>query len=172
MKNTINKIILGSLLTSVTAFSAADNTISITGTVTSATQVKFQSAIATTPLQATEPVPGVDVALGSILPGSTLTAQTLPIYIKTNNTGSVTMQLTDATNSGNIKHATETDTIPVSYTLMGSTYTIGAAGVQIASGVEDGTTSVGDLVITPSASAPTQKVGVYNTVLTVIIANL
>lgn len=181
MKRLLSIIALGALLSS--GVNAADNQIDITGTVLSGAVVGFADMSGealfsgdTAIVKFKDPS---QINLGTIGVGETFAdGLTQNIYVKTNDTNGVSMSITDGTNSGNLKGldsagADNGETIDVSYNLMGAAYTLGTTGAVTLVATKDlGSTSVGDLVMTPSAATTNQGAGTYGTVLTVTIAVL
>lgn len=110
-----------------------------------------------------------DISFGSINPGETHDSVTKQIYVLTNNEAGVSMQIDDTANSGNLKHATRSDEIGMSYSFDGSAITLGNA-FTIADGINLGSSSVGDMVFTPAKSAANIASGDYGTTLTVTIS--
>ncbi|NPA60457.1 MAG: hypothetical protein GXO30_08400 [Epsilonproteobacteria bacterium] len=104
----------------------------------------------------------------TISAGEQFAAMTKPIYVKTNNGAGVTITLDDSANGGNLVR-TGGATIEVDYTLLGASYTIGST-VNLTDDVDDGDTSIGDLVIAPKQTDDIQRAGTYGTTLTVTIA--
>ncbi|NPA60458.1 MAG: hypothetical protein GXO30_08405 [Epsilonproteobacteria bacterium] len=174
MKKLLSSVLVAGLLGAV-AVNAADDEIVLEGTVTAGAVVGFENVSGESLGTGSTAVikfkdPGASIDFGTKAPGETFDAITKDLYVKTNNGPGVTMELTDATNSGNLAHA-DGDTISIAYELMGSSYTIGTTGaVDLVTAVNDGTSSVGTLKMTPAELTAIQKAGDYTTTLSVTIA--
>ena len=109
------------------------------------------------------------VDFGSKFVTQTHSALTRDVYVLTNNIAGVKMTLSDATNSGNLKHSSLGDTIAVSYKFGANAIVLGTP-FTLTSGVNAGSTSVGTMTFTPAAVPSTAPSGTYSTTLTVTIA--
>ena len=158
--------LVAAIATTVNA--ASDDTIVITGTVSDSMVVGFQDVSGE--VAAAGRFVGADVALGSVLPGSTWTAQTKNIYVNTNSATGVSMTLNDAAGAAGVLSGTGAD-VAVAYTLMGGAYTVDSGvAVSLVGAADAGSVSVGDLVITPAATDGAQTVGTYTVTLNVVLA--
>ena len=174
MKRLLSSVLVVGLL-GVVGANAADNEIVLEGTVTAGAVVGFEDVSSESLGNGSTAVikfkdPGAAIDFGQKAPGETFDAITKDLYVKTNNGAGVTMEITDATNSGNLAH-TDGDTIAVTYELMSSAYTVGTTGaVDLVTAVNDGSSSVGTLKMTPAQLTAIQKAGDYRTTLSVTIA--
>lgn len=171
VKDYLKKALVGAGLVSAMVASlnaAADDTIVITGTVNSSMVVGFADVSAEA--ASAGRFVGADVALGSVLPGAAFTESTQPIFVNTNSATGVKMKLDDAAAAAGVLQGAGAN-IPVTYTLMGAAYTVDSGSyVSLVGTTDAGSVSVGDLVITPAATAADQATGAYTVTLNVTLA--
>ena len=167
--NLKNSVALAALLTAGSLFGAA-NQIALTAQIGSKALVGFSDLSSASVSGETF----VDDALNSLdfgteNAGDTHGSITRPIYVSTNNSAGVSMTISDNANSGSLKHSSGDDTIGMGYSFDGTDIALGTS-FNVATSINAGSTSVGDMIFTPSASASDIAAGTYSTTLTVTIA--
>ncbi len=157
-------------LGATSANAAADNTISISGVVSSSVVVGFADVSAEA-ANAGRFVSTPDIDLGTVLPGGDFTTVTRDVYVNTNSTTGASITLTDGTgNAGALMSGA--NSIPVAYSFANTgAYTVGTTGaVALNAGTSNGSVIVDTLTINPNVTAGGQALGTYSTTLTVTVA--
>jgi hypothetical protein len=179
MKNIFSIALLSSLVLST--LMATDNKIDLTGEVLSGAVVGFE-AVDTQPLFSGDTSivrfkdPG-QIDIGTVGAGGDFTTNlSHDIFVHTNDTNGVTMEITDGSGMNGVLRGFDSadnfvGSIFTSYKLMNASYTPSSTGVKdLVTTKNLGSTLVGKFEIVPDTVPDFQSAGDYGTVLTVAIA--
>ncbi|SFV54408.1 hypothetical protein MNB_SV-12-976 [hydrothermal vent metagenome] len=168
----MKKLIILSLVTVTTLFSTDVNKIDVGGTVLSAAIVGFDNPITENLVDNTFTFKGISIDIGTIPLGGKIAPVTKNIYVKTNATDGVTMEITDPKGylHGNLLDSDD-NMVPMRYSLMGSSYAIKNGGARdLVTATNSGTSDIGTFVIEQkSLASPDQPAGEYSVLLNVKI---
>ena len=180
MKNIFSTILLSGLIIPNIMF-ANDNEIELTGEVLSGAVVGFE-AVDTQPLFSGDSGivrfkdPG-QINIGTVGAGGDFTTNlSHDIFVHTNDTNGVTMEITDASGNNGVLRGTDSagnfvGTIFTSYKLMNASYIPSSTGAKdLVTGKNLGSALVGKFEIVPDTIPDFQSAGDYGTILTVAIA--
>ena len=169
----MKKLILLSLATVTTLFSADVNQIDVGGEVLAAAIVGFDAPITENLVDETFTFKGAFVDIGKIPLGGKISPVTKKIYVKTNATDGVTMEITDPKGylHGHIVDSSEDNLVQMKYFLMGSAYAIKDGGARdLVTATNSGEEEVGDFVIEQkNDTSADQPAGIYSVSLDVEI---
>jgi hypothetical protein len=168
----MRKFILLSLLTVTTLFSNV-NEIEVGGEVLSAGIVGFDTPIIENLVDNSFSFKGTFIDIGAIPLGGKISPITKKIYVKTNATDGITMEITDPKGymHGHFIDSSGDNLIQMKYSLMGSTYAIKDDGAKdLVTTTNSGESDIGDFVIEQkNSTSPDQPAGIYGVVLNVKI---
>jgi len=169
----MKKLILLSLVTITTLFSTDVNKIDVGGTVLSAAIVGFDSPITANLVDNTFTFKGISIDIGTIPLGGKIAPVTKKIYVKTNATDGVTMEITDPKGilHGHLFDSEGDNMVQMKYSLMGSSYSIKNGGARdLVTATNSGTSDIGEFVIEQKNSTSSdQPAGEYSVSLNVEI---
>lgn len=169
----LNKIALATgvaLLSLSSVNGAADNTIEISGDVSSSVVVGFSDVSGAAANAGLFDGSAATIALGAVLPGADFTTSVQNVFVKTNSATGASITLTDGSaNAGALMNGVET--IPVTYTVGVTPYVVGTTGaVSLNAGTDAGSVAVTTFTINPDVTTGVQVPGTYSTTLTVVVA--
>jgi len=169
----MKKLILLSLVTVSTLFSVDVDQIEVGGEVLSAAIVGFDTAITENLVDETFTFKGTSIDIGSIPLSGKVDPVTKKIYVKTNATDGVTMEITDPKGfmHGHLVDESGDNLVQMKYSLMGSAYAIKDGGaIDLVTATNSGESDIGEFVIEQkNETSSDQPAGVYSVSLDVEI---
>lgn len=153
----------------VTNVFAAENEIGLSAEVDSVSSVGFSSINAGNTASSTFSDGDNELDFGSVFTGNTHSAITKDIFVLNNNSGGITMTISDNINAGDLTHTVDSSQkIAMNYQFASSNIVLGEP-FTLSTGTNDGTTSVGLMSFTPDVVPVGSLSGAYATTLTVSI---